>query len=82
MYLDSRTVGSVFVFRIRDDGRGFDASNPPTGMGITYLRQRAREVGAILDVISSPGSGTTVQMRFERRGEYLRGSGPGRRGAY
>jgi signal transduction histidine kinase len=65
MYLESRRVGSVFVFRIRDDGRGFDAGNPPPGMGLPYLRQRAREVDAHLDVISSPGSGTTVQIRFE-----------------
>ena len=67
MYLESRRVGSVFVFRIRDDGRGFDAADPPPGMGLPYLRQRAREVDAHLDVISSPGSGTTVQIRFEGR---------------
>jgi len=65
MYLESRRVGSVFVFRVRDDGRGFDAADPPPGMGLPYLRQRAREVDAHLDVISSPGSGTTVQIRFE-----------------
>jgi signal transduction histidine kinase len=68
IYLESRRVGNVFVFRIRDDGRGFDAADPPPGMGLTYLRQRAREAGGRLDVISSPGSGTTVQIRFEHRG--------------
>ena len=66
MYLESRRVGPTLIFRIRDDGRGFDADDPPPGMGLSYLRQRAAEVGAQLDVISSPGRGTTVQIRFEK----------------
>lgn len=67
LYLESRQVGAVFIFRIRDDGRGFDAKNPPPGMGLRYLKQRAREVGAVLDVVSNPGRGTTVQLRLEKK---------------
>jgi len=67
LWLGSRRVGSTLLVRIRDDGRGFDADAPPPGMGLRYMRHRAREVGAKLDVISSPGAGTTVQIRFERR---------------
>jgi len=66
MYLESRRVGPTLIVRIRDDGRGFDAEDPPPGMGLGYLRQRAAEVGAELDVISSPGRGATVQLRFEK----------------
>ncbi|MBA3423409.1 MAG: sensor histidine kinase [Rubrobacteraceae bacterium] len=65
MYLESRRVGPTLIVRIRDDGRGFDAEDPPPGMGLGYLRQRSAEVGAELDVISSPGRGATVQLRFE-----------------
>ena len=66
MYLESRRVGQTLIIRIRDDGRGFDAEDPPPGMGLRYLRQRAAEVGAELDVISSPGRGASVQIRFEK----------------
>lgn len=65
LYLESRRVGSLLIIRIRDDGRGFDSDNPPPGVGLNYMRRRVREVGASLDVISSPGRGTTVQLRFD-----------------
>lgn len=67
--LETRKVGTVFIVRVRDDGRGFDAKNPPPGLGLGYMRQRAAEAGAKLDVVSAPdGSvGTTVQLRFNRK---------------
>lgn len=66
LYLESRRVGSLLLIRIRDDGRGFDTADPPRGLGLKYMRQRTREVGAELDVISTPGHGATVQLRFHR----------------
>jgi signal transduction histidine kinase len=70
MYLESRQVGDLLLLRVRDDGRGFDPSSPPPGMGLRYLRERAREVGAGLDVISAPGRGITVQLRFRTRRQH------------
>jgi signal transduction histidine kinase len=67
MYLESRQVSSVLIIRIRDDGRGFDIENPPPGLGLRYMRRRTREVGADLDLISTPGRGTAVQLRFRKR---------------
>ena len=67
MRLESRRVGDLLLVRVRDDGRGFDPANPPPGMGLGYMRQRAKEVGAYFDVISAPGRGTTVQLRFRTR---------------
>lgn len=66
MYLESRRVGRTLIIRVRDDGRGFDAGKPPPGMGLTYMRQRAGEVGAKLDVISTPTRGACVQLRFDK----------------
>lgn len=66
MYLESRRVGRTLILRIRDDGRGFDAEKPPPGMGLAYMRQRAAEVGAKLDVISTPGRGACIQLRFDK----------------
>lgn len=65
--LESRQVGNLLLVRVRDDGRGFDPDDPPPGMGLDYLRGRAREVGAEFDVISAPNRGTTVQLRFRLR---------------
>lgn len=67
IYLESRRVGRVLIVRIRDDGQGFDPRGPSSGMGLRYIRQRAAEVGATLDVISRPGRGTNVQIRFDRK---------------
>jgi signal transduction histidine kinase len=67
LYLESRQVGSLLIIRIRDDGRGFDTADPPPGLGLQYMRRRTGEVGAELDVISTPGRGTTVQIRFRTR---------------
>jgi signal transduction histidine kinase len=67
VYLESRRVGDLLLLRVRDDGRGFDPADPPPGMGLRYVRGRASEVGAGLDVIFAPGRGTTVQLRFRTR---------------
>ena len=67
VYLESRRVDDLLLLRVRDDGRGFDPADPPPGMGLRYVRGRASEVGAGLDVISAPGRGTTVQLRFRTR---------------
>jgi signal transduction histidine kinase len=67
LWFETRRVGSVVIVRIRDDGRGFDVSDPPPGLGLRYMRRRAEEVGAELDVISTMGRGTTVQLRFHNR---------------
>jgi signal transduction histidine kinase len=72
MYLESRQVGSVLIVRIRDDGLGFDTKDPHPGLGLQYMRQRTREVGADLDVISAPGRGTAVQLRFHKHQKILR----------
>ena len=56
----------MVIVRTRDDGRGFDPSNPPPGLGLRYMRRRATEAEAELDVISAPGRGTTVQLRFDK----------------
>lgn len=51
---------------VADDGRGFDPATEPaqstsgTGIGLTAMRTRLREVGGTLTVESTPGSGTAI----------------------
>ncbi len=50
------------ILTIRDDGTGYRASPPDQteGVGLRSMRYRADQIGARLDVQSSPGEGTTV----------------------
>jgi signal transduction histidine kinase len=52
---------------IRDDGHGFDPGLTPTGhFGLVGMRERAELVGGTLDLVTSPGRGTTVTVRTPR----------------
>jgi signal transduction histidine kinase len=61
--------GDRVELRIRDDGRGFDTTAPPRPghHGLGNMRARALELGATLDVESSPGTGTTVRLSVPLR---------------
>src|SRR6476646_3105805 len=54
------------VFKLRDNGSGFDTSAPgPEGhFGMAMMRERAKVGGGTLDVASSPDDGTTITVRF------------------
>lgn len=53
--------GSLLV---ADDGRGFDPAAPPDDgrFGLYGMRERARMIGAALEIESAPGKGTTVRL--------------------
>ena len=61
--------GDRVELRIRDDGRGFDTTAPPRPghHGLGNMRARALELGATLDVESSPGRGTTMRLSIPLR---------------
>ncbi len=63
------TVGTGLVtMKISDDGKGFDASvsSREIGFGITGMHERARMMGAKLDIISCPSGGTTVFLEYPK----------------
>jgi signal transduction histidine kinase len=55
-----------FHLTVTDDGAGFDAAaaatEPPRGLGMRSMRERAAAAGIGLTVTSSPGAGTTVEL--------------------
>jgi two-component system, NarL family, sensor histidine kinase UhpB len=53
------------VIRVSDDGCGF-TSPPRDGLGLVGMRERARLAGGRLNVHSSPGRGTVVELRLDR----------------
>jgi signal transduction histidine kinase len=57
--------GSECVLTVTDDGRGFDpAAGQAGGHGLETMRERALLCGGVLQVDSTPGSGTRVQVRL------------------
>ena len=56
--------GARATLRIADDGAGFDPDLPcPGHFGLSNMRSRAQEIGAVLTIMSAPGQGT--QLRVE-----------------
>jgi len=47
--------------RVRDDGRGFDATGAVGGFGLQSMRRHAHALGGSLRVASAPEGGTTVE---------------------
>lgn len=56
----------VVMLEIADDGRGFDAEHILSGMGMGSMRERAENINASIEIISSAGNGTRVLVRWER----------------
>jgi len=57
--------GQVYVFRVRDDGGGFDAEVPGASeghVGLAIMRERAQRIGGRIEVRSAPPSGTQITL--------------------
>jgi signal transduction histidine kinase len=55
---------SSAVVEIDDDGRGFDTESASRGMGMANLAERAEAIGGTFEVVSHPGTGTTIRVRI------------------
>jgi signal transduction histidine kinase len=47
---------------IRDNGKGFDRTTGRVGNGLQNMEQRAKALGADLNIDSIPGKGTSVKL--------------------
>ncbi len=57
-----------WVFRVRDNGRGFDSAHTVFSaphVGRRIMRERAQRIGADVRVESTPGEGTEVRIALE-----------------
>ena len=69
------------ILIIEDDGIGFDESSVVSEggrhLGLNILRDRAREIGAEIDIESEPGDGTRIHLQFkaETASELLESTG-------
>jgi signal transduction histidine kinase len=53
-------VNGSLDFAVQDDGAGFDRAMTPPGSGLTNMTDRINALGGTIELISAPGSGTTV----------------------
>jgi signal transduction histidine kinase len=60
--IDARLVR----LEIADDGRGFDASSTPKGLGIDGMRQRAAAIGGRLRFLDNEPGGTAVVCEVQQ----------------
>ena len=54
---------------VRDDGQGFEPSEPREALrtghiGLASIAERASAVGGVADIEAQPGTGTTVTIRL------------------
>ena len=54
--------GNFLELRVVDNGKGFSIDSQSLGFGIRGMRNRADNISADLQIQSTPGSGTTVQV--------------------
>ncbi|MBI4891678.1 MAG: sensor histidine kinase [Acidobacteria bacterium] len=57
-------IGAGLRLRVCDDGSGFDVNSAPRGMGLGNMRARAGEMEGTLELTSTPGRGTVVELRI------------------
>lgn len=58
-------LGGGYLLEVRDDGVGFEPDLPgKKTFGLMGIRERALVLGGSLDIISAPGRGTTLSIRF------------------
>jgi signal transduction histidine kinase len=57
---------------IEDDGRGFRSGQDSANFGIRGMGKRAESIGAALNIRSSPGLGTSVQVTVPRTTRFIR----------
>ncbi|CAN7532152.1 triple tyrosine motif-containing protein [Pseudoduganella sp. LjRoot289] len=70
--LELEYSASAFVLRVRDNGKGLDESvaavgHRPGHWGLVGMRERARGIGAGLDIASKPGAGTVITVTVPGR---------------
>jgi signal transduction histidine kinase len=62
------TEDDTVLVEVRDDGVGFDvAAVPPGHLGLRTMAERMAQIGGTVEIVSAPGSGTTVRASYRSR---------------
>ena len=58
---------------VKDNGQGFDTTQASYGLGILSMQKRAREIGGVLRISSTPGIGTEVYLKVNLHSHSITG---------
>jgi signal transduction histidine kinase len=64
-----RREDELLILAVTDNGIGFDPAAPSFGLGLESIRERARAIGAQLEITSAPQQGTVVMIEVSLRPE-------------
>lgn len=64
VWVEMKLHQNIVTLKIRDNGKGFDATNTNKGNGMFNMKKRAEMLKGTLTVTSTVGEGTTLQLRF------------------
>lgn len=62
-----RVEGDRLTVSVQDDGCGFSPEDVRGRSGLLHMHDRVRSFGGELEIVSSPGAGTTIKARFPTR---------------
>ena len=62
VWITAEVAGDLVTLQVGDDGIGFDQSARSHGLGLAGMQERADSLRGRLDVRSTPGAGTTVEL--------------------
>jgi signal transduction histidine kinase len=57
--------GSLIKLTIRDNGKGFDTTQPANGNGLNNMKRRAKEIKAGIQIESETGHGTSIELNLK-----------------
>jgi two-component system sensor histidine kinase UhpB len=63
--LQLKQDGDALHLVISDNGKGFDTTQKRKGIGITNIINRAELYNGSVQIVSSPGNGCTLHIKFE-----------------
>ena len=64
IYYNLNAVDSKWWLKIQDDGKGFLPAENKSGNGLLNMQARAAEMGASLQIQSTPGGGTIITLEL------------------
>jgi signal transduction histidine kinase len=66
--IDLKETPRYFSMKLHDNGDGFDMeeAKKKNGIGIRNMIQRSRLIGGELEMLSSPGGGTTIVLNYKK----------------
>lgn len=66
IHLKGYASADAVILELKDDGIGFDIAKPTQGFGLRGMQERVQLIGGSIQLDSTPGQGTCIQIRIPR----------------